>query len=592
MKRIALLMLALSLFLQAEANNYSIVKEGPVHEAYVVQEFGTILSQAVAHPPPPKITELTPQGSDPSSIWIPGYWTWSPSYGKHLWVSGIWRRPPPGLTWIPGYWKNYPQGWVWIRGFWSQTKVEDLVYIPNPPPDALDEPVSLPPTTSSGYFWVPGFWKFERADNKYVWYSGRWDFLEAHWVYFPAQYIWREEGFVFIPAFWDWPLDDRGIAFSSIFIDPENIPLIVYEPVDALEELYVMELLFPQWPNYSCLYSYHYYFHYDAWAAWGAVPIWWNWATWWCFTPTDQWWLWWWWSHPGYPNPFWINAEMANKILPPPQFVVEMMAKEHPPANVTNRGVVGDKQLFDAIQEFTGKGLPILPTDAQQIKQIQKIPTLLPSGKVNLQPKGERKIGEPPSKPFFGPSKQNLKTEPQRVIVPKVPSEESSPKRKQSSQTTQLMQLTNTNLPYTQKLPEELPAERRQIPQYGNTQEYVDPPQFQERKEDAPLEFPKPSPNEPPKQATPLPNKEIELEVEPETPLQERAPEHVNPPRYEQRPGETPSRSPIPRQPTLEHGAPPPPESPVPEQGYSPEYKFPQRSMQTQHHNRFMTNPQ
>src|ERR1700722_2066246 len=335
MKRFIWLFVAFVIASQASAVEFQEVKDGLLHEAYVVQEFGTLLIEAIPTQPPPRITELKPSADDPQSTWIPGYWGWSRNHGKYLWVSGVWRRPPPDHQWISGYWKNYPEGWIWIRGFWSKINLNNVVYITLAPPDPIDELVPLPPANADDYFWVPGHWQYEEKSSQYVWYSGRWEKIGPHWVFVPPQYIWRETGYVFNPGFWDWPLDDRGLSFSSISIDPKAIDVFVYEPVHALQQLMVMELLYPDWPNYYCLFHYHYYFHYEAWSAWGAVPPWWNWPTWWCLPWQDMWWVWWWWCHPGYPNPSWLNPSIANQIAPPPSFVVKMMEPIRPPVNVT-----------------------------------------------------------------------------------------------------------------------------------------------------------------------------------------------------------------------------------------------------------------
>ena len=42
--------------------------------------------------------------------WIPGYWGWDVSRNDYLWVSGIWREPPPNSQWVPGYWHQVDGG--------------------------------------------------------------------------------------------------------------------------------------------------------------------------------------------------------------------------------------------------------------------------------------------------------------------------------------------------------------------------------------------------------------------------------------------------------------------------------------------------
>ena len=122
MKKIVWFVLVLIISIQAKGDNYQIIKDGPLHEAYVVQEYGTLLLETVPSQPPHKITEQPPKQEDSQSLWIPGYWAWSSKYGQFLWVSGVWRRPPPEHHWIPGYWKKINNGWVWIRGYGAKQK--------------------------------------------------------------------------------------------------------------------------------------------------------------------------------------------------------------------------------------------------------------------------------------------------------------------------------------------------------------------------------------------------------------------------------------------------------------------------------------
>lgn len=404
------------------ADSFQTVNDGPIHEAFVVQESGSLLLQPAPNAPPPMITELMPRQNDTSAIWIPGYWSWSHKHGVFLWVSGVWRRPPPQMQWVAGQWKNYPQGWVWISGFWTEAQPDSVAYLPMPPPDPIDQRVPTPPSSSENYFWVPGNWVFDSSLKQYVWYMGRWESIESQWVYCPAHYVWREKGYVFIPGFWDWPLQVRGEAFSTIYVDPEALAAFVYEPKHALDSLFVMEQLYPYWPNYSCLFQFHYLLYYNVWSTWGAAPPWWRWPAWNTFSRIDQWALWWWWSHPGYPTPTWITDALAQVIAPPPQFVVEMMHRIDPPPLVTPNGVVGEMALFQALVQVTGFNLPILPSDPKQVGQIQTIASPQKPTASVWEPKGNgHPMIPPPEKPFFGPSPQTLKAAPQRVILPPRP---------------------------------------------------------------------------------------------------------------------------------------------------------------------------
>ena len=409
------------------ADDYQVVNDGPVHEAFVVKESGSLILEPVPYAPPPKITELVPKQNDRDAIWIPGYWSWACQHGVFVWTSGVWRRPPPQRQWVAGYWKNYPQGWVWIGGFWSNIPLEKITYLPTPPPDPIDQRVPTPPAAAENYFWVPGNWQFDTTLKQYVWHAGRWDILDPHWVYCPSHYVWRESGYVFIPGFWDWPMRVRGEAFAAIYIDPKAVESFVYTQGKPLDPLYVLEQVFPYWPDYSSLFHYHYFFHYDVWSAWGAAPPWWNWGAWSALPRSAQWALWWWWTHPRYPHPTWLTPELAQSIKPAPPFVLEMMGKVVPPLFVTSKGIVGEMTLFKALHQTTGHNLPVFPLELKQIQKIQNLTNPPPANgqgtkEKPLVPNGTANSSSmSPEKPFFGPQPQDLKSPPRRAILPPRP---------------------------------------------------------------------------------------------------------------------------------------------------------------------------
>jgi hypothetical protein len=78
---------------------------------------------------------------------------------------------PPGnhFVWIPGHWwYDYPaREYVWQQGMW----VDKVGYPPNAPEAELVEVVSLPPP-GDGWFWAPGFWRWD--GNKFDWGYGHW----------------------------------------------------------------------------------------------------------------------------------------------------------------------------------------------------------------------------------------------------------------------------------------------------------------------------------------------------------------------------------------------------------------------------------
>src|SRR5690606_37372777 len=89
---------------------------GPIHEAFaepIVFDPEPPLV-APAQPPPP-IQEIPPNERPAGQFvaWIPGYWNWDEDRNAFIWLSGIWRRVPPGRQFIPGYWTETVAGYQW-----------------------------------------------------------------------------------------------------------------------------------------------------------------------------------------------------------------------------------------------------------------------------------------------------------------------------------------------------------------------------------------------------------------------------------------------------------------------------------------------
>ncbi len=392
--------------------------QGPIHEAFVVQESGTLLLELIPKPAPEKIKEVPPDQDDKQAEWIPGYWAWQKGRGDFIWVSGVWRRPPPEHTWISGDWKRSDNGWMWMRGFWSRTQEDALAHIAIPPPDPLEEKAPELPTTSGYYLWVPGYWKYNYETEQYLWLSGKWMEPQPHWIYVPPQNIWREKGYVQIPAFWDWTLETRGLAYSAVNIRSEDRASYEHKPNDSLPHLAIIEELFPFWPNYYCLFDYSYFFHNEAWKSWNSAPSWWQWSNWWPCAWQETWWLWWWWTHPGYSNPSWLTSDAASQMAPPTESLKQLMAAIEPPPNVTVNGVVGDKKMLVAIKNFSGRNSPILPSDPKQVLQIQQMAAPKAKTPPFLMPGGQAKPTQIPERNASGAKETNV---PQTVTLPPLP---------------------------------------------------------------------------------------------------------------------------------------------------------------------------
>ena len=216
------------LFDRAVAQQAVPLAHGPVHEAYISDTSSTLFLQAIDNQPPAAINEVQPPRCSDDAIWIPGYWTWDASINDFIWVSGVWRTAPPDHQWIAGKWQKFDSGWVWLRGFWSLMPVAALHSIANRPPDLVEETVT--PKPSDDAFWISGFWHYDLRSRSYKWLLGAWETLDPSWVYVPAHYVWRDGGDILVPAYWDWPLRQRGCAYSAIAIDSMYRETIIYQP--------------------------------------------------------------------------------------------------------------------------------------------------------------------------------------------------------------------------------------------------------------------------------------------------------------------------------------------------------------------------
>src|SRR4051794_21590276 len=171
------------------ANGMEILARGPVHEAYASSaEQPTGGGPVIAKAPPEAIEELPPdQKPEGDNVqWIPGYWAWDDETADFLWVSGCWRDVPPGTQWIPGHWQEVDGGWVWVSGFWASENLDEVQYLPPPPPSLDQGPTSPAPNANS--FYTPGNWVY--IDGRFFWRPGMWLAYQPNWVWQPAYYVW------------------------------------------------------------------------------------------------------------------------------------------------------------------------------------------------------------------------------------------------------------------------------------------------------------------------------------------------------------------------------------------------------------------
>lgn len=434
-----LLVLALICWNHTEAQTIQTYENGPIHEAFVSPISANLLLDAVEFEPPEPINERIPRQLDIQSEWIAGYWQWDLNANDFVWVSGVWRRPPPGHQWIQGFWKKYDNAWVRIPGYWSRQPEQYNDYISIPPPDALDENMAPPP--SSNYFWVSGHWYFMFDSQEYYWVPGNWEELDPQWVLVLAHYAWRPGGYVYVPAYWDWPVEERGTAYASVLIDPDYRYRVVYEPILILDPNAIVKHLFLYYPDYLCFLHHHYHYHVDFWHSFCCMPPWWSWDTWWGFTWHDHWSLWWWYTHPGYPQPLWMTKEISGILPAPLSDLLSMFSYVDAPLIVTPNGVVSRIDFLHALSRVTESDMPIVPDDKKVLQRTQQLarPVSIDSTNI-LKPLGRRLPINPNAvrpnvrKPVVNPQslsgvkmvREDLK--PRVPFKPRIPSHRGSPR--------------------------------------------------------------------------------------------------------------------------------------------------------------------
>ncbi len=231
-----------------------VMTRGPIHEAFAQPvNTGSVRPLVVPKSPPAAIEETPPdlKPAEEDVLWIPGYWGWDDDRSDFVWVSGVWRVPPPGQRWIPGYWVEVSGGYQWVAGFWSGVDTTEVAYYPEPPASVEQGPTSEPP--SPDYVWISGSWRWR--DARYMWQPGYWVLGQPGWLWMPASYCWSPYGWAYMPGYWDYPLMGRGLAFAPVYFGGGLLgPRFGYTPTVAIDTGILSMYLFTR-PSY-----YHYYF--------------------------------------------------------------------------------------------------------------------------------------------------------------------------------------------------------------------------------------------------------------------------------------------------------------------------------------------
>ena len=245
--------------------NVEVLTRGPVHEAYALPVGnGATPGLAVGKCPPDPIDEqapdIKPEGD--AAAWIPGYWSWDDDRKDFIWVSGVWRVPPPGYNWVSGYWQKDAAGCRWVSGFWTRAANAEVEYLPQPPASVELGPTS--PTPGPTYFWIPGHWHWRLMH--YAWVPGYWSASQPGWVWVQPSYCWCPRGWVYCDGYWDYPLERRGLLFSPVRLAGR---VRFYRPAVCVDLGFLTFSLFCR-PAYC-----HYYFgdyYADSYAAVGIYP--------------------------------------------------------------------------------------------------------------------------------------------------------------------------------------------------------------------------------------------------------------------------------------------------------------------------------
>lgn len=239
----------------AAPQGVEVLARGPIHEAFASLTSEPAPSKPVPRKPPTPIEELPPEEKpDGDVLWIGGYWAWDDDRNDFLWVSGTWRKAPPGKQWVAGYWREEGEQWQWVAGFWAkETKEADqkVTYLPAPPKAPEVAQPGRPPAEDS--FYVPGSWMW--TGDRYAWRAGYWARVQPGYVWVSDHYRWSPSGYIFVPGYWDLALKNRGILYAPVAIQPSVVTVgFTYTPAYAVRDTVVVDALFVR-PAHC-----HYYF--------------------------------------------------------------------------------------------------------------------------------------------------------------------------------------------------------------------------------------------------------------------------------------------------------------------------------------------
>ncbi len=230
-----------------------VLNRGPIHEAFANPITfdptpGPVVPKQPADPIEEQPPDQKPEGEN--VLWIAGYWAWDDERTDFIWISGIWREPPPNCQWTPGYWDQCDGGWRWTCGCWTPVDQGAGQYLPPPPPSVEQGPSSPPPSENSNCSWTPGYWSWQETTEtvaaRYAWRPGCWMTYNPDWLWAPPRYVSTTCGYLFVPGYWDYPVERRGILYAPIYCAQTPQPNFVYCPSVCVSTTAITSCLFVQ----------------------------------------------------------------------------------------------------------------------------------------------------------------------------------------------------------------------------------------------------------------------------------------------------------------------------------------------------------
>jgi hypothetical protein len=210
---------------------------GPVHEAFAAPRPVSLEPPPLVEKAPPgplneDIPSEKPEGDNVQ--WIPGYWDYDRAADKFVWVSGVWRTPPPGRQWAAGYWTAADGQWRRQPGFWTAfsetSKNQEVVYYPKPPEPKGENMADAPPNT----VFAPGSWTY--GTGGYTWSPGQFIASAPGWSWTAASYSWTPAGYTYTRGYWDYMIARRGLAYAPVVFPTtvRNVANYYYRPTRVI----------------------------------------------------------------------------------------------------------------------------------------------------------------------------------------------------------------------------------------------------------------------------------------------------------------------------------------------------------------------